>query len=134
MGVGIISSGAPLNEQISSLETQAEFLLKTLKGDLAANVDVVDRGYKDKIENFQKVTQDLSGNIDNSDSVREIRSGSLANRKAKANTSKLNDVIKACEYLIQIENDLKDVPSDLVSRAKLFVKIKQMLGDLDNSK
>lgn len=68
--VGIISNGAPLNEQISSLETQAEFLLKTLKGDLAANVDVVDRGYKDKIENFQKVTQDLSGNIDNSESVR----------------------------------------------------------------
>jgi len=134
--VGIISNGAPLNEQISSLETQAEFLLKTLKGDLAANVDVVDRGYKDKIENFQKVTQDLSGNIDNSESVREIRSGSLANRisKAKANTLKLNDVIKACEYLIQIENDLKDVPSDLVSRAQLFVKIKQMLGELDNSK
>ena len=40
---------------------------------------------------------------------REIRSGSLASRisKAKANTLKLNDVIKACEYLIQIENDLK---------------------------
>jgi len=39
----------------------------------------------------------------------EIRSGSLANRiiKAKANTLKLNDVIKACEYLIQIENNLK---------------------------
>ena len=28
----------------------------------------------------------------------------------------------------------QDVPSDLVSRAELFVKIKKMLGDLDNSK
>ena len=57
---------AILNHQL----WQAEFLLKTLKGDLATNVDVVDRAYKDNIEHFQKVTQELSGNIDNSDSVR----------------------------------------------------------------
>ena len=44
--------------------------MKTLKGDLATNVDVVDRAYKDKIEHFKKVTQELSGNVDNSDSVR----------------------------------------------------------------
>lgn len=125
----------PNAEKLGALNRQAEQMLKGLKTSILKGLDVVDKGYEDRLASLQAEVGDFKTRTGSS-SMRDMRTGALQGRsnRNQLEMSRLRDVVKVATQLVEIESKLKNSPKELNARTDLFVQTQTLLKSFDNTK